>query len=330
MLTSRSTLVILVALGACSGPRGAGPDRAASRVAAPVRASGTTICAAHGGCEWRGLPEGIDPPALPGTDCIPAGGGAWTFEARVDSYAPANEEEDAIFEGSLFAVFRSERASSPPRRIAQLGIGTLLSTHIQPVTFDYDGDGVAELVLRTEWRFHEGASWGSHLLHFDGAEIRDYGPSTEFADFITDVADVDGDGRPDIRSGRPFVFGRHEIDDGGAMYLGGPNALWHSLPDGTFTMRDALGRRALRDACTARESLFGDYEDLGYEVRDTLFPRIACRMIEGDARAQVERAIRAEYPMDACRRERAATDCAEELDDLLAHAEHCERALRGE
>jgi hypothetical protein len=70
------------------------------------------------------LPAGVEAPELEGAGCRPAGAGAWTFEARVERYIRADDEEETPegFEGGLFVVFRTLGRASAPIRVSDLGI----------------------------------------------------------------------------------------------------------------------------------------------------------------------------------------------------------------
>ncbi len=278
------------------------------------RPSREAICTQYPNVVWTGLPPGVDPPQIPrGVSgeplrCLAAGHGAWTFEARVTSYHPADDDDvndipTPAFEGTLHALFRTHQSASESIEISRLGLGggDRLTTRVEAWLFDYDADGEQELIYVVSVGFDEGDEARSGVLTFDGGRARSYEPARAFSDFIEAVEDVDHDGRPDIRSGRPFVSGSNAGGDGGPSHYGGPTSIWHSLDNGTFTIRDALAIRILREACQTEEPLFSCYEEQDHDTREnSIRHRLACRLILGVPLQEVQNELRREFPIESC------------------------------
>jgi hypothetical protein len=119
--------------------------------------------------------------------------------------------------------------------------------------FDWDGDGEDEIVI---------GRWTSVFVWtFKRGHIVAYPPASSLA--VEEVSDVDGDGRPDLLV-RPF---------GDA-----PTALQfvaHSLPDGTFTLHDAVAVKQAQTVCPAdpQITLNSDEESLANDI--------ACALVWG-------------------------------------------------
>ena len=81
----------------------------------------------------------------------------------------------------------------------------------------------------------------------NGAIVR-YAPTAKMA--IWNLEDVDGDGRPDLRTAFPYSSSR-----GGSTPVFSPDLVAHSLPDGTFSISDAVATAAMRKVCPKKPAL---------------------------------------------------------------------------
>ncbi len=135
-------------------------------------------------------------------------------------------------------------------------------------TFDYDGDGVPEVLADTV-----GVSiFTAHKTPRGEWEVVPYPPASRLR--VAAVADLDHDGRPDLRTT--------------AGYPGPPMFVAHSLPDGSFSESDAVAKPAFANACPASgEELLGE---LSIDTPD-LMRRIACARARGRSIAEVTAAL---------------------------------------
>jgi hypothetical protein len=99
--------------------------------------------------------------------------------------------------------------------------------------WDFDGDGVGEVLLVTAsyWSIDGVPHSGNDGFRLHGGTIVSWDPVPGSS--IVDLADVDGDGRPDlVLDGRPGVV-----------------TIAHSLPGGRFSTDDDVARAVLRASC---------------------------------------------------------------------------------
>jgi hypothetical protein len=181
--------------------------------------------------------------------CMDAGSGLWALTPgafRVTS-------EDGWSTGYLEATLTwlphiGTTASVPMRSEWQFDN---FSTHDAKIAavFDLDHDGVPEVfVQHSNWN-HEAPDTSRITIHSarDG-RITEY-PHTPEAPLA--VADIDGDGRPDLLLQSPWGFvdrcGHAGIDHSG------PSAAAHALPNGRFAFDDKATRAWLRSQCVAPE-----------------------------------------------------------------------------
>lgn len=114
--------------------------------------------------------------------------------------------------------------------------------------FDYDGDGREEIALGRVERF-----WRDHSVYTARSDrIRLYPPTQNLP--ISQIKDVDSDGRPDLLLTLALGLGGpvcdyEEIEHDATVHS--PEFLAHSLPDGTFSTRDAVAQDFIRKSrCT--------------------------------------------------------------------------------
>lgn len=120
--------------------------------------------------------------------------------------------------------------------------------------FDWDGDGDDEVVVQ---RWNNVFVWT-----FKKGRIVQYAPAAGLT--VDEVKDVDGDGRPDLLV-RPF----------GDAPPTSIELLAHALPDGAFTVRDALAVQRAQTACPKDEPVSRDVDD------ENLANAIACALLWG-------------------------------------------------
>ena len=151
--------------------------------------------------------------------------------------------------------------------------------------FDYDGDGVSELLVTKALAADAsvlsiipsvtsaGAIWQAR----DGA-VQAYAPSVSIS--IKSFCDVDGDGRPDLITTRDV---RVEGDDGDVTTwtFEGPEWAAHSLASGAFTFDDATAVAYAKQSC--------DGKSLATATAGTLVHAAVCAHIAGEHVATIER-----------------------------------------
>jgi hypothetical protein len=105
------------------------------------------------------------------------------------------------------------------------------------MTFDYDGDGHDELIVGFgDWENGGGGNETVTVVRAAGSAVGAYDVGFRY----DGVADVDGDGRPDLLQGDFFTTTRNGLMP---HYVAGPPLLIHSLPNGKFSMSDDAARR---------------------------------------------------------------------------------------
>lgn len=113
--------------------------------------------------------------------------------------------------------------------------------------YDWDGDGVHEVVLRVERRVEEAAEPDTVTVYTvrDGV-VRPYAPA-QSDEAIVSVEDVDRDGRPDLILASPWRT--FEPCGHVGTWRHGPTLAAHALPDGTFSTRDEVARAWVMRQC---------------------------------------------------------------------------------
>ena len=127
------------------------------------------------------------------------------------------------------------------------GLMSLVGNTAPPLSFDYDGDGTPEVAVY-ESRFDHTRSPQVRLTlwTYQGGKVKPYPPSASLP--AVGIRDVDEDGRPDLLLDTrdeelcdPPGPGLNCIP--GAHTSLRPDAIAHSLPDGTFSTSDAVATK---------------------------------------------------------------------------------------
>lgn len=223
------------------------------------------------------------------TRCVHAGLGAWGLVVEQTDWNGRDFDCGVLLEGVEFGMvaphFRARALYVDERGRASIGPLLSWSTLEDVRAFDYDGDGVAELLVSATRSNEEGLN--EHFpfqTHFgvvwavrDGAVVA-YAPSASIV--IRSFSDVDGDGRPDLITTRGVSV---ETDDGDvtSYTLEGPEWAAHALPSGKFSFDDSVATSHIRRFC-ADESL-RTADALG------LVRAAACARANGESPKLVER-----------------------------------------
>jgi hypothetical protein len=198
-------------------------------------------------------------------------------------HVDASGAEEAIVPGLTLAAYRPEG----PHHAATISTGYRAVRLSDASFFDYDGDGDDEVFVRTTigtydridqqegnvFTFHAQVAEGGVPPKGDAGatHIVPYAPA---ASLVIDTArDVDGDGRPDFLVSLGGGLG-------GSAPPVGVRLLAHSLPDGTFSMRDAAAVAWAEKQCPADPKLdlsTKTADDFGQKLADDM----ACALLWG-------------------------------------------------
>jgi len=199
--------------------------------------------------------------ALPLGKCFASANGAWSLSIEIDETMPSRagnvggfvvvhvDANDNIVR-RVTGVMRSldDQKKTAANFAAFVWDGDGGSSGVQ--TFDFDGNG--DLEIYVEWLTAIGSarenaeSWtDGELLTFADGKVVPYAPSAKLS--LWGLEDVDKDGRPDIRTSSPY--GGRLRKGQSPDYVWGPPLVAHSLPDGTFSMTDAVATSAARQVC---------------------------------------------------------------------------------
>jgi hypothetical protein len=178
----------------------------------------------------------------PSRGCVAAPGGAWALPLDAVRLAPIHTlvaSWSVRFVGARGEVWSRREHATPDRSLATIrGV------------FDYDGDGRGEVILApTVWgtdTFESDRRWRMYTAR--GGAVTPYAPAVA-AEPFSGVADVDGDGRPDLLDDETFTTSMRCSPESGTIE--GPTLLVHARPDGTFSRDDAAARAFVARQCPA-------------------------------------------------------------------------------
>lgn len=156
-------------------------------------------------------------------------------------------------------------------------------------SFDYDADGVPELFLRLAFGDYRLIHDRGTLWTMGRAGIRSFWANDGGID---ELRDVDKDGRPDIVTPGPYVASSagYECNIGAVIdNVRGPALLAHSLPDGTFSMSDAVASQWAEKQCPPAAF---------HASGETTLTDIACARIRGSTAHELRRSLIERYAPD--------------------------------
>lgn len=214
----------------------------------------------------------------------------WFFEQRREKGAPGEcgMDDATVFDRLRFEGDAGRRVHDfPSSRVSCPEDTTPAVKENATPLFDYDGDGVPELLLMTESTSTTGVfaeSGTIWTLAKDAIAPYERGVPPAFAA----VEDIDNDHRPDLASRWTYTeLGRPPCGDAG--FVVPPIFFFHSKPDGTFSANDTVAKKAFDDACgTSKLS-----ETLRDEGWDVLAKAIVCERVRGATAEAVEKTLRA-------------------------------------
>lgn len=237
--------------------------------------------------------------------CVVGPKGAWLIDVRSNGPSkakgirpPSKTEQTFALDWELVHV----SSDGKPTRTGKVGLvqksGSVLDEVKMTKLFDLDGDGVDEVLLdETRHDTDESNDDRRSIVRLRAGKVEPY-PGTEKLE-VTDVLDVDGDGRMDLVLESPFVAVSPCGLDG--IEYKGPKVLAHTQADGSLAMSDAWARSFARAQCgrSPHEALL-DPGDPTYPNEqpsgEGSTMRIGCALLWGLGPDEVVARIRREYP----------------------------------
>jgi hypothetical protein len=222
---------------------------------------------------------GTSPSLYPAGACLAFARGAWAFEASDIDYD--NVERDSgveVYHGSASSVEWTATLSlthydAALRRTAT-EVAKCCGEHFEgelatdlPLAYDFDGDGEPEVVLHTRLLSDGTDDEGkTSVKSFHGGAITTYARVPK-VDLFGSALDVDGDGRPDLRThaGIQVAFDpkKEPCVRGRSPEPYSPAFLVHSLGDGSFSVDDDAAKSFARSWCPSTPASIHSPGDAG-------------------------------------------------------------------
>lgn len=217
--------------------------------------------------------------------CLPTSRGAWVV--ALDSLTPSDPDAGDVHLDGVWSVQRVDASGAAVRARRETSWTDYNMLHVEHAsTFDYDGDGEAEIVLYTNESAHESADspHGEVLTFRDGAVVA-YAPAAGVEP--TEARDVDQDGRPDLLTVKPYDGEGDDSPSGFTYNMSGPQLVAHSIAGGQFSRDDDVAKRFARAACPQRvANVFG-----ATASQENAAAAVVCARIWGVPAATVAREI---------------------------------------
>lgn len=180
--------------------------------------------------------------------------------------------------------------------------------------FDYDGDGVPEVIVPVSTSVSEQGTNATVLVwKFSSAGLVPYDAAAGFSP--VGVEDVDHDGRPDLYT-HGHLEGEYNNSAGVDARLHGPRLVAWSLPWGAFTASSGVALERNRAACPSPPTAYVVHDTAGRELGMTA-QNVACARLWGVPSAAIEQALARECP---ARSEQPGPTCQEGIAGLRALA----------
>ncbi len=232
------------------------------------------------------------------TQCFPSAKGAWVVDAS--DVRPLKKDKTHTETGwtvpfALSYVSADGKLNSSKKVVGNSHVRgqERVSTEVV-ATFDFDGDGISEIVLREFVDYGEEDSSKLTMYTWKDGEV---GPYSKVNFEFVGMRDVDSDGRPDLLVEGPFgADGPCGLD--GQTFRAPPHVA-HSLSDGTFSENDAVAKEVVRVQCgpVETELLVRKKDTTEVEMDDyETARRLTCARIYGAKAKDLVDRVRKDYP----------------------------------
>lgn len=227
---------------------------------------------------------------MPG--CVEGKGGA--YAATVTFWGTIDGGDNEGYAARLVIVHLDDAGAVSKSRELEIQRSPITSNEYTfAQLFDYDGDGVDELLTTFRSATYEGDGASANVWKVVGNEVVPYPPTASLQ--LAGFRDVDADGLPDLVLQTPFQGQIARCGGDRAITIEvGPELILHALRDGTF-VADDVSYAELRKTCPAAPHPIVPRTAAGID-NDELRKRIACAAVWGKPAADLERELRAACP----------------------------------
>lgn len=337
----RSLLVFTVLLLAChrqsapsqhpdNTPQGSSPATEEQRVAEqPTEVESEDICSSVT-ARTKVLVDGVRQHFDEASGCRPPSAGlGWCHDTSSGIWAIVLEElalnAEGMLEGEWAIVHRDARGRqsevrphvlppdlSEPRNVNYSASPCYSMLDIpEPTAFDYNNDGVPELVAPIAYRPAEEASiYGGNIWTVIDGQIAPYAPAGGVV--VHAVRDVDTDGRPDLVIHGPYTSLSTSCASSFSLTALGPPLLAHSLADGTFSTDDEVALAFARASCPGPPTSIVERHDEGSVDSDRTGNAVVCARLWGAETSALVAQLRRECAVPShVARDNPCSECME-------------------
>lgn len=221
-------------------------------------------------------------------ECEVVGGDAWALE--VADIAAVGEGPDREVSLTLNVVHVDKAGSVAKAVWGPISFAPASVAIPDPVLFDYDSDGVSEVIVRHDILARGAVSTRKPLTKlpavftFKKGRVTAYPAASALGVGGAVAENLEGDGRPDPGDYGPYLgwFGAECGVGPCPQRVTGPRFYQRSLPDGSFDSAAVEVTAALRQGCSrSRGSLVVDVGSVTGKTRTAL--NVACARVRGEA-----------------------------------------------